>query len=208
VSRPGLPGGPIWNKIAADAMTKDPFQERRKALEEEFFAKREQTLVAKLRSTLEQESPRETLKKLTGIQDESVIDTLVALHVDRDTLAAFALYPLVEVAWADGRVDDAERQAFLQAAAEHGLSADSPGHRALHEFLKETPRAEARKAWFAWASELRGRLSAAERRELREGLVKRARAVAEASGGILGLGRRISAAEQQVLDKVEAAFSD
>lgn len=189
-------------------MTKDPFQERRKALEEEFFAKRERTLVEKLRSTLEKESPRETLQKLTGIQDDAVIDTLVALHVDRDTLAAFALYPLVEVAWADGRVDDAERQAFLQAAAEHGLAADSPGHQALREFIKETPREDARKAWFAWARELKSRLNPDERRALRDGLVKRARTVAEASGGILGLGRRISAAEQGILDRIEAAFAD
>jgi hypothetical protein len=99
-------------------MARDPFEERRKSLEEEFFSKREAQLVDKLRKTLEQEHPRETLKQLTGIQDEAIIDTLVSLHVDRDTLAAFALYPLVEVAWADGKVDDAERKAFLQAAAD------------------------------------------------------------------------------------------
>lgn len=189
-------------------MTRDLFEERRKGLEEEFFVKREQQLVAKLRKTLEKEAPRETLTKLTGIEDPHVLDTLVALHVDRDTLAAFALYPLVEVAWADGKVDDAERTAFLKAASEHGLAADSPGHQALREFLKETPREEARKAWFAWATALKNRLSADERRALRTGLVQRAQAVAEASGGILGLGRRISAAEQAVLDKIEAAFSD
>jgi len=188
-------------------MARDVFEERRKGLEEEFFTKREQKLVAKLRATLEKEHPRETLKQLTGIQDDTIIDTLISLHVDRDTLAAFGLYPLVEVAWADGEVDDRERQAFLKAAAEHGLAADSPGHKALREFLKECPREEARKAWFAWARQLNARLSAAERRELREGLVRRARAVAEASGGILGLGRRVSAAEQKVLDKIEAAFS-
>jgi uncharacterized tellurite resistance protein B-like protein len=189
-------------------MARDPFEERRKGLEEEFFTKREQQLVAKLRKTLEKAAPRETLTQLTGIQDAHVIDTLVALHVDRDTLAAFALYPLVEIAWADGKVDDAERQAFLKAASEHGITADSPGHQALREFLKETPREDARKAWFAWATALKNRLNPEERRALRSGLVARARAVAEASGGILGLGRRVSAAEQVVLDKIEAAFSD
>jgi uncharacterized tellurite resistance protein B-like protein len=188
--------------------THDAFEQRRQALEEEFFAKRERTLVEKLRRTLEQEHPRETLKSLTGIRDEHAIDTLVALHVDRDTLAAFALYPLVEIGWADGKVDDAEREAFLRAAAEHGLAADSPGHAALREFLKETPREEARQAWFAWARELRGRLSTAERRQLREGLVTRARKVAEASGGILGLGSRVSAAEQRILDRIAEAFAD
>jgi hypothetical protein len=189
-------------------MDRDPFEARRKGLEEEFFAKREARLVDKLRRTLEKEEPRETLKKVTGIQDEGVIDTLVALNVDRDTLAAFALYPLVEVAWADGKVDEAEREAFLQAAAKHGIAADSPGHQALREFLKQTPRDEARKAWFAWARELNARLSADERRTLRDALVERGRMVAEASGGILGLGRRVSAGEQRILDKIAETFSD
>lgn len=189
-------------------MAEDAFERRRKSLEEEFFIRRERDLVEKLRKRLEKEQPRETLKQLTGIQDESVIDTLVSLHVDRDTLAAFALYPLVEVAWADGKVDDREREAFLAAAAEHGLNPETPGHEALREFLKESPREEARKAWFAWAAELKRKLDPAERRQLREALLERASAVAEASGGILGLGRRISAAEQRVLTAIEQAFSD
>lgn len=189
-------------------MDRDAFEERRKSLEEEFFAKREKKLVDKLRRTLEQEQPREMLRQTTGITDESVIDTLIALHVDSDTLAAFTLYPLVEVAWADGKVDDAEREAFMKAAAEHGLAPDSPGHTALREFLKETPREEARKAWFAWATALCDRLSAPERRKLREGLVTRARVIAEASGGILGLGRRTSAAEEVIIRKIEDTFAD
>src|SRR4029079_10876336 len=110
-------------------MSRDPFEERRKGLEEEFFAKREAKLVAKLRQTLEKEQPRETLKQLTGIQDAGIIDTLVSLHVDRDTLAAFALYPLVEVAWADGKVDEAERKAFLHGAADYG---NAPASHARH----------------------------------------------------------------------------
>jgi hypothetical protein len=73
--------------------------------------------------------------------------------------------------------------------------------------LKECPREEARKAWFAWAEQLNARLSIEERRRVRNELLTRARQVAEASGGILGLGRRISANEQKVLDKIRSAFS-
>ncbi|HWP66583.1 MAG TPA: TerB family tellurite resistance protein [Candidatus Limnocylindria bacterium] len=189
-------------------MPRDIFEERRKGLEEEFFAKREQQLVQKLRETLEKEQPRETLRELTGIQDEAVLDTLVKLHVNRDTLAAFALYPLVEVAWADGKVDESERKAFLEAAAAQGIEPDHPGHQTLREFLKERPREDARKAWYAWAEQLKSKLSLTERRKLREALVARARQVAEASGGILGLGRRISANEQKVLDAIERTFAD
>jgi uncharacterized tellurite resistance protein B-like protein len=189
-------------------MSKGIFELRRRALENEFFVKRDAMLLAKLRATFEKEHPRDTLKQLTGIQDESVIDTLVSLHVDRDTLAAFALYPLVEIAWADGKVDEREREAFLAAATEFGLAPGTPGHEALREFLKEMPREEARKAWFAWAGELKNALEAAERRTVRDALLSRARAVAEASGGLLGLINRISKDEQRVLDRIAQAFSD
>ena len=87
----------------------DSFERRRQALEEEFFKKQNQALLEKLRNQLEATQPKAVLRKITGIDDEKVLDTLVALHVNHETLAAFALYPLVEVAWADGRVEDRER---------------------------------------------------------------------------------------------------
>lgn len=186
----------------------DVFERRRQAFESVFFAQRDQALIEKVRELLEKEHPRETLEKLTGIQDEKIIDTLVALHVNRDTLAAFALYPLVEIGWADGKVDEREREAFFAAAAEVGIQQGTPGHDALREFLKETPREEARKAWFTWAAELKKQLPADERRKVRDALLKRARAVAQASGGFLGLGSRISEGEQRVLDRIAEAFSD
>jgi hypothetical protein len=83
-----------------------------------------------------------------------------------------------------------------------------PAHAALEGFLKRKPSEDARKAWYAWAAELNAKLDAGERRKVREGLLKRARAVAEASGGILGLGNKISAGEQRVLDAIERAFPD
>ena len=79
---------------------------------------------------------------------------------------------------------------------------------ALEGFLKTKPSEQARKAWYAWAAELNTTLDAAERRKVREGLVSRARAVAEASGGILGLGNKVSPNEQLVLDGVARAFPD
>lgn len=189
-------------------MPTDLFEQRRKGFEKEFFAKRDQQLIEKLRRVLEKEHPRETLKKTTGIEDDKIIDTLVALNVNHDTMAAFALYPLVEVAWADGKVDEREREAFFRAAAEIGLREGTPGHTALKEFLKDTPREEARKAWFAWSSELNRKLEPAERKKVREALLTRARAVAEATGGFLGLGTRITAGEQKVLDRIAEAFAD
>ncbi|HEY8155253.1 MAG TPA: TerB family tellurite resistance protein [Myxococcota bacterium] len=189
-------------------MSGEAFEKRRKAFEEEFFQKQSQKLVDKLRETLQKKQTREELQQLTGIQDAGVLDTLMAMHLAKDTFAAFALYPLVEVAWADGSVDEKERKAFLAAAAEHGIAPGSPAHAALEEFVKTTPSDDTRKAWYAWAAELNRKLDAAERKKVRDGLVQRARAVAQASGGILGLGSKISANEQRILDAITRAFPD
>ena len=74
-----------------------------------------------------------------------MLDTLMALNVDKGTFAAFALYPLVEVAWADGKVDDKER------AGAAWLPPPSTGSRrgasrtpTLEEFLVRTRRARMR----------------------------------------------------------------
>jgi uncharacterized tellurite resistance protein B-like protein len=189
-------------------MSGDAFNKRRQAFEEAFFNKYNQKLVDKLRETLAKQLTREELERLTGIHDPAVLDTLMNLHVEKGTFAAFALYPLVEVAWADGKVDEKERQAFIAAAAEHGITPGSFAHSALEEFIKGTPREDASKAWYAWAATVNQTLDAAERKKVREGLLKRARAIAEASGGFLGLGNKISASEQRVLDKIAKTFSD
>jgi uncharacterized tellurite resistance protein B-like protein len=189
-------------------MSGDAFKSRERALEEEFFAKHNRKLVDKLRQTLETKKSREELERLTGIHDDGVLDTLLGLGVDHTTFAAFGLYPLVEIAWADGEIDEKERKALLTAAAEHGITPGSIAQTALDDFLRRTPREEARKAWYAWAAELSRKLDPAERRKVREGLIQRARAVAEASGGLLGFGRKISAPEQRVLDAIERAFAD
>jgi hypothetical protein len=186
----------------------DPFDERRKALEEEFFEKKNKSLMEKLRNTFQQEVTREGLKKATGITSEEVLNALVTLNVTGQTMAAFALYPLVEVAWADGQVDDKERAAVLRAAAEEGVETGSPAHTLLEQVLTEGPNENRRKVWFAYARELNQRLTDAERRVVREELVRRARVVAEASGSFLGVGRKVSAGEERVLRELVNAFPD
>ena len=118
-------------------MSGEAFEKRRRAFEEEFFQKQSQKLVDKLRETLQKKQTREELEQITGIQDAGVLDTLMAMHLAKDTFAAFALYPLVEVAWADGTVDEKERKAFLAAAAEHGHRARQPRPRRARGVLED-----------------------------------------------------------------------
>jgi hypothetical protein len=185
----------------------DAMHKRQKALEEEFFAKKNQQLRDKLKATFDQEVTREKLKAATGITDPVVLERLIALQVRGETMAAFWLYPLVEIAWADGKLDGKERDAILEAAVAGGIERGSPGYEALEAAMADGPTEARRKVWFAYAQDLNGRLDPNERRRVRDELLARARRVAEASGGLFGVGK-VSAAEQRILDAVAGAFPD
>jgi hypothetical protein len=180
--------------------------DRRKALEDSFFAKQEAKLLEKIRATRAAEESRESLAQTTGIADSAVLDKLEELGIVSDTIAALSLVPLVAVAWADGTVDDKEHNAVLAAAAEVGVNAEHVGYELLEGWLTERPGSDLVETWKAYIQDLTGSLSPTEKSALRDDLIGRARAVAEATGGFLGLGNKISSEESAVLDELEAAF--
>ena len=55
----------------------DKLHERASALENEFFAHRDQELLAKLREEMESEETRAALSKAIGIEDKEALDALV-----------------------------------------------------------------------------------------------------------------------------------
>lgn len=186
----------------------DGLIERRRTLEEEFFARREAETWARLRSRAEEESRRRELAAISGIRDEALLDRLFAHGIDADTFPALALVPVVEVAWADGDVAPAERVALLRAAADHGLQADDPAHGVFARWLAERPPDALVGLWKQYVAALCADLDTAAQMVLADEVLGRARAVAEAAGGFLGLGNRVSAAERRVLDELRRAIGD
>ncbi|MBR0669272.1 hypothetical protein GXW71_33290 [Roseomonas hellenica] len=180
--------------------------DRKRALEEAFFAKEDQRLRRQLREADEARSRREALAAASGIADDAVLDAVAALGMTGETLAALTLVPLVAVAWADGAIDDREREAVLAAAAEAGVAAQGAARELLDRWLREPPPRELLAAWADYTRAVSAKLDDAGLQALRAELVGRARRVAEASGGFLGLGRKVSDAEEAVLRRLEAAF--
>jgi hypothetical protein len=113
--------------------------------------------------------------------------------------------PLVEVAWADGKMDPREREAVLRGAESSGLRTGSPSHSLLAIWTRERPAAELMQSWRAYIAALGAELTAAQRANLCERLVGRARAVAEAAGGLRGRDA-VSPEEEAVLAAMRAAF--
>ena len=187
-------------------MSDDILGDRRSALEAEFFRKQDAALLKRLQETSDAKQRKEAFAAASGIKDEAVLDKLVAMNISADTLTALSLVPLVTVAWADGEIDDKERSAVLSGAAASGIRPSDVSYAMLEQWLRTRPPAELLSTWKAYIGALTPTLSPDARQSLKSSLISRARGVAEATGGFLGLGRKVSDAEANVLKDLERAF--
>ncbi|MFN0007181.1 MAG: hypothetical protein ACKVXR_04670 [Planctomycetota bacterium] len=176
------------------------------SLEEDFFRREDQRLLARLRELREAENARETLSQATGITNATVLDKLLALKIQPEIIAALRIVPLVEVAWADGSLDEKERAAVLSGAQEAGISADSAAYLLLETWLARKPEPHLLAAWTTLVQGLTESLPEAEAKKLETSLMERVRRVAGASGGVLGLGSKVSKQEAAVLEKLLKVF--
>jgi hypothetical protein len=188
-------------------MTEDFLAERRRALEESFFNKQNEALRLKLREREQASARKEALAAASGISDEATLSRLLALRISSETLAALYLVPLVEVAWADGKIEAAERKALLSAAQGAGMHDGNPSYGLLEGWLAQRPNSELLEAWKQYIRVLTETMDSAAKQTLKRDLVGRAKSVAEAAGGFLGVGGKVSAAEQKVINELEAVFA-
>lgn len=178
---------------------------RAKALEDSFFERENQELLRKLRALAAREDKKRTLREVLNVSDDEILEALVDLDIDTESIVAFGLVPLVEVAWADGSMHDKERDAILQAADGRGITAGSTTYRLLQNWLLHRPDPRLLEVWRLYSRELISSLGPDSGALLKGQVLANARAVAEAAGGFLGLGS-ISAVEQAVLQDLESTF--
>lgn len=184
----------------------EPLRDRGRGLEEEFFHREDQRLLQRLKDLQAAEHTREALAQAAGISKRAILDRLLALGLRPETIAALGLVPLVEVAWADGRLDARERRAVLDRARTLGLVPGTTAHDLLEAWLDRRPAPSLLEAWTQVIQAVREQLSPDEVERVKAGLLEQARTVATASGGLLGLGR-LSAAEAAMISRLESAFS-
>lgn len=185
----------------------DSFQARANSFEEGYFRTKDAELVDKLRKVFEAKRDKDELSKATGIKNDEVLDRLMNVNIRGEMLTVFKLYPLVEIAWADGSFDKSEGDVVIAAAIKNGIPEGSAGLERVKEWLRRGPNADARAAWYMYAAELRSVLSPAELDAFRNDLLKMAKQVAETSGGVLNMFFTVSSDEQKVLAKITEALS-
>ena len=187
-------------------MADEVLGDRRKALEEQFFTKHNEKLRQKLRESQERKANREALTRVAGDMHPDVLDKLVELGIGPETWAALKIIPLVEVAWANARVEAKERGAILAAAGANGIEAGSPSHDILEDWLTRRPDSRLLATWGEYIVGLCAGLDPAQKNALRDEILGSARTVAEAAGGFLGLGNKISPEEEVVLRQLAKPF--
>ena len=186
-------------------MSEVTLEERGRALENQFYEKENQEKLAAMKHKLDAQRTKDELRKASGMTDEIVLDQLVALGLRGNTIAALSLVPLIQVAWADGAIQDNERTAILQGAHGKGLEEGSDGYELLQTWLKRRPGEDLFAAWEAYIKALAAQLNDEQNRLLKNQIVGFAKLVATSAGGILGFGK-VSATEEKVLHRIEGAF--
>jgi hypothetical protein len=186
----------------------DVLGKRAKAMENRFFYEADQKLLENHKKLKLMKENLASLRKVSGIQDERILGKLVELRVRPETLVSLAVIPLVEMAWADGSLDRRERQALLSASAAIGMNKQGIDYQLLESWMAIPPGPVLFETWVHYVKALSSQLAEDARTRLRDEILHHAREIADASGGILGLGvgSRISRKELSVLAKLEKAF--
>jgi tellurite resistance protein len=182
------------------------YEARRHRLEDAFFSSRDAKLLEQLQLMEKMKESKEALRKVSNIKSEAVLEKLVALDVRPETLVSLAIVPLVEIAWADGKIDEKEQEAMLKAVVDAGFNKSSVHYAVIESWMTHRPPAKLLAAWLHYTKGLCESLTEKEKKDFCKKIVDRATAIAESSGGFLGLGNKISKAEQKVIDSLKTAF--
>jgi hypothetical protein len=183
----------------------DSIHERGRALEEEYFRKKNRELVEKMQREGRNEEARREMGARIGLQDPEALGELQRLGFTPDTISLLPLVPVIQVAWADGHVEQGERAAVQKLARARGIAQGSAADHQLNAWLLDQPSVEV----FASATRLiRALLDAPSERQgtvSADELVAYCEQIAAASGGLFGL-NKISAEERALLTRLADQF--
>jgi hypothetical protein len=181
---------------------KDVFTQRKMGLEEEYFRNKEQELLEQIRRRSALHAEREELAEATGIADEEILATLREMGYTRETVGLLHLVPLVQVAWASGSVTPRERELVLRLSEWRGVRKDGPAWEQLNNWLDERPSDDFFLKTLRIIRLLLDFQTVKERVTGRTDLISFCIRIANASGGFMGAGSKISEGEQVALDQI------
>jgi hypothetical protein len=185
-------------------MTEDnPLADRGRALEEDYFRKKDRELIEKMRAADAAAKARQELGASTGLSDPALLDELQQLGFTPDTVPLLPLIPIVRVAWAEGGVSAQERKMILDLARARGIAAGSTADRQLAEWLDRQPSESVFARAMRLISAVMSGQSTSASTLSADDLVRYCEEIAAASGGLLGIGK-VSSEERKLLASIAA----
>lgn len=182
------------------------FGDREKAMEADYFRKEEARLLEKLRQNAKIDEVAEALRDKLQVDDPDLLAAVRELGINADGAAAFLLAPLVQVAWAEGKVRKDEQEAVLKIARQRGVEEGSAADRQLRDWMADRPSDALFEASIKVIKAGYAVLPARERHERVERFIDACRTIAEASGSEiahqLGLGTGVSKGEASLIEAI------
>ena len=180
--------------------------DRMRRLEGKFFPSDDPGLTGKLRDMKQMRESREALSQALGVRNEAVINQLLELDVAPEVVTALMVIPFLEVAWAEGTIDDNGRAAVLACAERLGFVRGGVDYALLEQWLQSRPEPKLFRAWSHCIEGICEQLTNKEIEVLKTSFLNHARTVALAAGGERGTGSMVSLSGAQILRSLEAAF--
>ena len=138
-------------------------EKRRQTLEDMFFHEQDRRIIERRAKLQQLEQTKANLATVSGIDDDALLEKLIALEIGPETLTTLIGIPLIEVAWADGQMDEKERKTLFEYAEKAGLRQKGLDPKIMSAWLKTKPDPALLKAWQQYVQKLCKKLNAHER---------------------------------------------
>lgn len=181
--------------------TQDSLHDRGRALEDEYFRKKDRELIEKIRRKAAADESQRAMGEATGISDPEILRELHELGFSPETLSLLPLVPVIEVAWAEGGITPRERDLIETFATRRGIVPGSPADAQLMDWLANRPSDEILTGARRLIQALLSSGSAVVANLTADDLVGYCESVAAASGGIFDLGK-ITVEERALLASI------
>src|SRR5262245_48556648 len=167
--------------------------------EDEYFWRKDQEMIEKMRRAAAAQRANRELGVKAGIDDPELVRDLAELGFTFETAVFLRLMSIMQTAWADRSVSEAERQLIVNLARTRGIVEGSAADQQLSTWLLHAPAADV----FSRSTRLiHAAISSSETHTAigltAEDLVRHCEEIAAASGGIFGMGK-VSSEERALL---------
>lgn len=144
---------------------------------------------------------RASLAGALSVDDEEVVERVRALGFDGDTGRIFDILPLIYVAWADGRIQAAERASILEVLRIREIAPGSEAWIFTEALLEQRPSQD----YMELTLQLLKDVQASNHKQPTT-ILELCAAIANASGGFFGFTSAINDEENAALEKIAATL--